>query len=43
MKLSNITYFQDHLSLILQPITGRQGVSYRYMILLALYVKFPKK
>jgi len=27
----------------MQSITGRQGVAYRYIILLALYLKFPKK
>ena len=34
----------DHSkSFILQPITGRQGVAYRHIILLALCLKFPKK
>jgi len=28
---------------ILQSITGRQGVAYRNIILLALSLKFPKK
>jgi len=27
----------------LQSVTGEQGVAYRHIILLALYLKFPKK
>ena len=30
-------------SLILQSVTGQQGVAYRHIILLALSLKFPKK
>jgi len=30
-------------SFILQTITGRQGVAYRHIILLALSLQFPKK
>jgi len=30
-------------SFILQSFTGRQGVAYRYVTVLALFLKFPKK
>ena len=33
----------DSVLSILQWITGRQGVAYRHIILLALSLKFPKK